>query len=116
MLLKDSRYASARRFAPREGGSLPFKGLRPRPIGTATPVVEHVLQTGERFDGLGQHYFNDPRLWWRILDANADVLCAAELELPGLPPLRRPSGQGPAAPKDETPSLGETLLVPRAKE
>lgn len=116
MFLKDSRYAAARRFDANEDGSQPSKGVRPRQIGAATPVVEHTLQTGERFDGLGQHYFNDTRMWWRILDANADVLCAAELELAGLPSLPRPAGQGPAVPEDETATLGETVLVPRAKE
>lgn len=116
MFLKDSRYAQARRFDTNEDGSISLKGVRPREIGTATPVVEHTLQSGERLDGLGHHYFNDTRKWWRILDANADVLCAAELELTGLPPLPRSAGTGPAVVEDETAELGETLLVPRAKE
>lgn len=116
MFLKESRYAQARRFAAAEDGHPPFKGVRPRAIDAATPVVEHGLQTGERLDGLGQHYFNDSRRWWRILDANADLLCAAELELTGLPPLPRPEGEGPVLPPEETARLGETVLVPRAKE
>jgi hypothetical protein len=115
MFTKRSRYLAARRFAPGEDGRLPFKGVRPRDIGPATPALEHVLQPGERFDALGQHYFNDPWLWHRILDANPDVLCAAQLEIVGAPQLPRAAGEAaPAA--DEVTDFGEVLLIPRAKE
>lgn len=114
MFTKRSRYLAARRFEPAEDGSLPFKGVRPRVIAPATPVVEHVLQPGERFDALGQHYFNDPWLWHRILDANPDVLCAAQLEIIGAPQLPR-SGDS-AAPAEPAADFGEVLLIPRARE
>ena len=115
MFTKRSRYLDARRFDPAEDGSLPFRGVRPRRIGAATPVLEHALQPGERFDALGGNYFNDPWLWHRILDANPDVLCAAELEIIGLPPLPRAAGATPPA-GDEKVDHGEILLIPRAKE
>ncbi|MDM0030045.1 hypothetical protein [Variovorax saccharolyticus] len=115
MFLKNSRYLASERFAPYADGTLPFKGARPRPIGTATGVVEHGLQPGERLEALATHFYNDARLWWRIVDANADVLCAAEVEQLGLEPLpgepREPASQDAA----ET-EYGEVLLVPKAKE
>lgn len=111
MFLKNSRYLASLRFAPGADGSQPFAGVRPRDIGAATPVVEHALQPGERLDRLGTHFYNDARLWWRIVDANADVLCAAEIELLGLAPLPAADAEPPT-----TDEFGEVLLVPRARE
>lgn len=115
MFIRRSRYFDARRFDPAADGSLPFKGVRPRVIGAATPVLEHGLQPDQRFDALGVHYYNDARLWWRILDANPDVLCAAQLEMIGLPALPRRKDD-PAPPLGDTQDLGEVLLIPRANE
>lgn len=96
MLLKDSRYQGVRRFEPDAGGTVRCKGTTPRSIGPAEGVLEHVVSEGERLDLLARHYYGDERLWWRILDANPDLLSGAELSL-----------------KE---SAGETILIPRAKE
>lgn len=122
MFVRRSRYADARRFDPADDGSLPFKGVRPRAIGPASPVLEHALQPEERLDALGVHYYNDARLWWRIVDANPDLLCAAQLEMIGLPPLPRRDADsaGPAdaatAADQAQQDFGEVLLIPRASE
>jgi hypothetical protein len=78
-------------------------------------VLEHVLQPGQRLDALAQHYFNDPYLWHRIVDANPDLLCAAQLEIVGLPPLPR-AADDPAPAGGEVSDYGEVLLIPRARE
>ena len=96
MLLKDSRYGNARLFAPDQDGELRCKGTRPRLIGPAVGVLEHVIREGERLDLLARHYYGDPRLWWRILDANPDLLSGVELSL--------------------KPRAGEVILIPKAKE
>ncbi|HSI51437.1 MAG TPA: hypothetical protein VLA61_24480 [Ideonella sp.] len=96
MFLKNSRYQRTRRFAPGPDGSLRCKGTRPREIGPAPGVIEHVVREGDRLDLLAGHYYNDPRLWWRILDANADMGDAAELS------LRQ--------------HVGEIILIPRARD
>ncbi|MBX3607175.1 MAG: hypothetical protein KF788_17990 [Piscinibacter sp.] len=111
MFVRGSRYLASARFAPADDGSLPFKGVRPRTIGPAGGVVEHALQPGERLETLAGHYYNDARLWWRVVDANADVLCGAEVEHLGLVPL---PGAPPVAP--DPAEFGEVLLVPKAKE
>jgi hypothetical protein len=95
MIEKGSRYENAAPFPPGEDGAAPFRGVRARAIGAARPVLEHHLRTGERPDLLGANYYNDARLWWRILDANPDVLYAGDLDK-----------RDPADP----------LLVPRAQE
>ncbi len=91
MFVKGSRYEAARRF---EGAD--FAGVRPRDIGPATGVVEHVVAAGDRLDLLARHYYNDPRLFWRILDANPDILFGGDIELSDLE--------------------GEIILIPKAKE
>ncbi|MEF8705516.1 MAG: hypothetical protein V5B07_03680 [Candidatus Accumulibacter sp. UW27] len=115
MLTKRSRYLATRRFAPGDDGSLPFRGLRARLIGPATPVLEHLLQPGQRLDALAQNYFNDPYLWHRIVDANPDLLCAAQLEIVGLPALPRAADDPPPA-GGEASDYGEVLLIPRVRE
>ena len=46
------------------------------------PLVEHVVQPGERLDHLAARYTGDPTQFWRIADAN-DALEPAKLEEPG---------------------------------
>lgn len=96
MLLKNSRYRDARRFEPDEQGVVRCKGTRPRAIGPAVGVLEHVIQEGDRLDLLAGHYYSDTRLWWRILDANPDLASGVELSLQG--------------------RAGEVILIPKAKE
>lgn|SRR5262249_28764518 len=95
MIKKGSRYEGAVLFKPTEDGTVPFRGIRARVIKPARPVLEHHLRVGERHDLLSAHYYNEPQLWWRVLDANPDVLYAGDL-----------AERDPADP----------LLVPRAQE
>jgi hypothetical protein len=99
MITPGSRYENAVAFQEDATEAVPaspgFRGLRPRAIGPAKPVIEHALREGERHDALAVLYYNEPRLWWRILDANPDVLYAGDL-------IER--------------AAGETLLIPRAAE
>ena len=96
MLLNNSRYKEVRRFEADDSGQVRCKGTRPREIGPAVGVVEHVIQEGDRLDLLAHHYYNDSRLWWRILDANPDLVCGVEISLAG--------------------RAGEVILIPKAKE
>lgn len=96
MLLKDSRYKTARRFEADEQGQVRCKGTRPRVIGPAVGVIEHVVREGDRLDLLARHYYGDDRLWWRILDANPDLSSGVELSLKS--------------------RAGEVILIPKAKD
>ena len=82
MILSDrSRYVSARPFVP----PLPGRELiRPREIPPTTGVVEHTVAAGDRPDLLARHYYGDARLWWRILDANPQLVCGADLTAPDM--------------------------------
>jgi len=86
-----SRYDGVPLFADE-----PHAGPRPRDIGPAEGVVEHVVRDGDRLDALARQYYNDDRLWWRIADANPEFAFAGELVAPG--------------------RVGATILIPRARE
>ena len=77
MFGRKSRYANARTFDPVDGVEV-FEGVRPRVIAAATGVIEHTVQQGDRLDLLAKHYYNDDRLWWRIVDANPEILHGAD--------------------------------------
>lgn len=79
MLLKKSRYKNALLFSRDENGDAVFPGLRARDIGKASGVIEHEIQAGDRLDSLARHYYNDDRLWWRIVDANPDIRFAQHM-------------------------------------
>ena len=79
MFLKGSRYETTRPFAPAPDGRDTFPGVRPRGVATLAGVVEHTVRTGDRLDLLARHYYNDDRLWWRIVDANPEILFAGDL-------------------------------------
>lgn len=40
------------------------------PVGTGTPVMEHLVVQGDRLDNLAARYLGDPTQFWRIADAN----------------------------------------------
>jgi len=94
--IRNFRYKNSRRFSTDDYGKEVFPGYRERPVETAAPVVEHVVISGERLDLLALHYYNDCRLWWRIIDANPDIVFAGDLLL------------------DDW--AGEVILIPRASE
>ena len=83
MIFRDSRYQNTELFRPRE-------------IGPAEGVIEHVVKAGERLDQLAANYYNNDRLWWRILDANPDILYGGDLQLDDFE--------------------GEIILIPKARE
>lgn len=95
MLLRGSRYETVKSFAPGDDGSVPFPGLRARDIASAPGVLEHIISAGDRLDLLALQYYNDDRLWWRILDANPGLLLGGGLLLSDL--------------------AGSTLIIPRGK-
>jgi hypothetical protein len=96
MITPGSRHENAVPFTQEGNEPLAFQGLRPRAIGPAKPVLEHTLREGERHDALAALFYNEPRLWWRILDANPDVLYAGDLaERDSAQPLLSPRAVEP---------------------
>ncbi len=107
MITKGSRYATAGTFTPDESRFFQFEGIRPREIGPATGVLEHVVKEDERLDLLALYYYNDPRKWWRILDANPEILNGGDLFIAG------------GSKEEENPLkslVGSVILIPRVSE
>jgi len=98
-----SRYKDAKYFVAEPGFPAPFPGIRPRDIGPATGIVEYEIKEWDRIDRLSFNYYSDVDLWWRILDANPEVLCAVDLFI-------EPEAQ------ESCRATGKTLLIPGASE
>jgi nucleoid-associated protein YgaU len=81
MFQKGSRYEKAHLFESKEDGTDVFDGIRPREIDPATGVIQHTIKAGDRLDLLARHYYNDNRLWWRIVDANPKFLYGGDVVL-----------------------------------
>ena len=93
---KGSRYESAKVFAGDNGNEPAFGGIRPRKIVQAGGVLEYIVKEGDRLDLLSLHFYNNTQRWWRILDANPQVIFGADLML--------------------NEYIGETILIPRSRE
>jgi hypothetical protein len=76
-----SRYRDTILFGAPDGDRPRFSGARPRPIRTAPGVLEHIVREKERLDLLALNYYNDSARWWRIVDANPEVVFGGDLVL-----------------------------------
>lgn len=95
MIGKKSRYANAKLFSESDRGDA-FAGIRPRNIVDAQGVLEYIIKEGDRLDLLALNFYNDSSRWWRILDANPQIIYGGDLRLKS--------------------SVGETILIPRSKD
>ena len=118
MFRKGSRYEQARPFAPsaQAGAAPPFAGVRSRDIGPASPVLEHTVAAGDRLDRLARHYYNDDRLWWRIVDANPEIFYGGDLLRESADALPVATGTLAAGTLTLERMVGRAILIPRAKE
>lgn len=96
MIVKGSRYENAEAFTLPAGVDKGFTGIRPRVIGPASAVLEYTVKEGDRLDLLALYFYDNSRRWWRILDANPDLMFGADLMLDR--------------------SIGEVILIPRSSE
>ena len=95
-MAKGSRYQNAPLFAGLNGQLPEFRGVRARNIGPATGVLEYIVKENDRLDLLALNFYVDSRKWWRILDANPEIVFGADLTLAEY--------------------VGESILIPRVTE
>ena len=116
MIAKRSRYAGAEAFVSTPDRTTRFGGIRPRRITRATGVIEHEVKAGDRLDHLAQHYYNNDRLWWRIVDANPEFFYGQSYGTPE----RAPGSPGTEVPAPGILLLehleGSVILIPRLSE
>ena len=74
MFFKGSRYRKLEDELTTDarGRTLPSKSIRLLPA--VEGQFQHVVAAGERLDLLAYKYYQQPRKWWRICDANAPFL------------------------------------------
>jgi hypothetical protein len=101
---KGSYYEDTKGFDAPEDGRPGFAGLRTRAIADPEPILEHPVTVGDRLDGMGQHYYANPRDWRRIADCNPSALFAEDLVW-----LR-------ALVDAQEQPLGAVVLIPRRRE
>ena len=75
MRLKDSRYKNTAAFSNDKG----FSGYRERKLTSPQGLVEHTVLHTDRLDHMANDYYKNDRRWWRILDANTDLLYGFDL-------------------------------------
>lgn len=102
MFDRDSRYANVplKQTLDAEGRTVAYVARRIIP--QVAPVAETTVQPGDRLDLVANRVYGDPRLNWRIRDANPDPTMDV---LPDLP-MPRPDRSAPvyaADPAEPTP-------------
>lgn len=84
MLDRDSRYARLPQKTFVDEAGRPFSYVARRIIpDDVTPVAEIRVQPGDRLDLLANRAYGDPRLFWRIADANPDPAPGRLADRPG---------------------------------
>jgi len=96
MSVKKSRYYNTPLFSGEKGTLPEFMGTRPRNIAKATGIIEYIVKEDDRLDLLSLYFYNDSYKWWRILDANPEIIFGADMGLSDF--------------------IGETILIPGASE
>lgn len=77
MIYKNSRYTNT--GVEVKDGHSSFK-IRNRISFSEDNAIVHQFTLGDRLDGLAMTYYNDPQLWWVILEANPQYRC--EIDIP----------------------------------
>lgn len=76
MIYRNSRYTKT--SVINTDGTQIFK-LRKRFEFNSNNAIVHQFSDGERLEGLALKYYNDPQLWWVILEANPQIKTALSI-------------------------------------
>jgi len=79
MFFKGSRYEKVPDAQHTDAQGRVVRYKRVRFIPDTQAVFNHLVTQGERTDLLAFQYYRDPLKFWRIADANTDVMQAEEL-------------------------------------
>ena len=108
--MKDkSRYRSVKSFGPDPRGNSDFIGVRPRDIPHVEALAEHMVKAGERGEQLSQFYYKEPRLWYRLGDANSRFLYSEDMVLD-----RENSEKTDILNREDR--IGRIILIPGARD
>jgi hypothetical protein len=109
-LFQGSRYEDTPLLEPDDTARPLIRGLRARQPGPAHGVLEHRVIATDRLDTLAHRYHADSRSWYRLAEANPEVLFAEDM-LPEPPDPRDADRES-----TEDSRLGRTILIPAKRE
>lgn len=84
MFFRGSRYEPIETAAltTADGREVRYKRLR-FVVRDLAPPLAYVVQEGDRVDHVAWNVYRDPEMWWRIADANADLVADDLAAVPG---------------------------------
>lgn len=89
MISASSRYADSTVATLTKDGADVAVIVPSAQISYSFTFIHHVVMIGERIETIAYQYYSDPGLWWRIADANPELLWYDDIQ-PGTV-LRIPS-------------------------
>lgn len=83
MFFRGSRYEAIETATLKrpDGSEIRYKRLRP--VLSEPARMVYVVQDGDRIDTVAWNVFRDAEMWWRIADANADLVADGLTDEPG---------------------------------
>lgn len=81
MFQEDSRYFDVPELSVRDRQGVVRRSAAPRLRAPAQSGIRalHTIRQNDRLDSLAHEYFQEPRAWWRIVDANPEFLSPREM-------------------------------------
>jgi nucleoid-associated protein YgaU len=92
MFFSNSRYLKVRDYTVRDAAGRSVTVKRARPFTARSGNFLYQVKQGDRLDLLANTFYRDPRLWWRIAEANPDVMYPDDLLEPGRQLVIPPAG------------------------
>jgi len=83
MFFRGSRYEPVETATLTRADGTEVRYKRLRPVVRETAQIVYVVQEGDRIDTVGWNVFRDAEMWWRIADANADLVADDLADTPG---------------------------------
>ena len=83
MFFKGSRYLNVQEYAVADPQGRTATVKRARPTPDLSGSFQYTVKEGDRPDLLSNRFYQTPRKWWLICDANPDVMYPDELLTPG---------------------------------
>lgn len=83
MFFSESRYLSVKEYTVTGPQGTTVTVKRARPTLDLNGSFQYTVKDGDRPDLLSNQFYQSPRKWWLISDANPDVMYPDELLTPG---------------------------------
>lgn len=75
MIASNSRYATSTVVTvDMPNGTSRLVVLPTAPVASTFNYINHILSSQETIDALAYRYFGDPTQWWRIANANPEII------------------------------------------